>query len=76
MPCVFNLLQPKGLASCTINAESLESSIQKVIIDPGATDHFFSNRTYFSTYEEYHREFQNGSGELLKAHGYGDISYD
>ena len=44
-----------------------------MIIDSGATDHFFANRAYFSTYEEYHHEFQTGSGEILTAHGYGDV---
>ncbi len=44
-----------------------------MIIDSGATDHFFTNRAYFSTYEEYHHEFQTGSGKILTAHGYGDV---
>ena len=44
-----------------------------MIIDSGATDHFFANRAGFSTYEEYHYEFQTGSGEILTAHGYGDV---
>ncbi len=53
--------------------KSLKSSVQKIIINSGATDHFFSNRAYFSKYEEYHYEFQTGSGEVLAAHGYGDV---
>ncbi len=44
-----------------------------MIIDSGVTDHFFTNRAYFSTYEEYHHEFQTGSGEILTAHWYGDV---
>ena len=60
-------------ASCTVTSEHHESSVEKVIIDSGATDHFFANRAYFSTYEEYHHEFQTGSGEILTAHGYGDV---
>ena len=73
MPCLFNALRPKALTSFTVNVESLESSVQKVIIDSGATDHFFLNCAYFSIYEEYHHEFQPGSGEVLTAYGYGDI---
>lgn len=73
VPCRFTSLGPKALASCTLNAEFPESSIQKIIIDSGATDHFFSNRAYFSTYEEHHHGFQTGSGEVLTAYGYGDV---
>ena len=73
VPCFLTPRRPKALASCTVNAEFPKSSVQKIIIDSGATDHFFSNRTYFSTYEEYHHEFQTGSGEILTAHGYGDV---
>ena len=73
IPCFSTPIQAKALASCTLNAEFPESSVQKVIIDSGATDHFFSNRAYFSTYKEHHHEFQTGSGEVLAAHGYGDV---
>ena len=73
IPCRFTSLGPKALASCTVNAKLPESSVQKIIIDSGATDHFFSNRAYFSTYEEHHHEFQTSSGEILTAHGYGDV---
>ena len=73
VPYVFTPSQPKALASYFVNAEFPESSVQKVIIDSGATDHFFSNRAYFSTYTEHHHEFQTGSGEVLAAHGYGDV---
>ncbi len=55
------------LASCTVKAEPLDSLVQRVIIDSGATDHFFANGAYFSTHEEYHHEFQTGSGETLSA---------
>ena len=56
-----------------MNVESLESSVQKVIIDSGATNHFFLNHAYFSTYEKYYYEFQTGSGEVFTAHGYWDV---
>ena len=73
LPYTFTPLEPKAFASCSVNTEFSESSVQKVIIDSGATDHFFSNRAYFSSYEEYHHEFQTGSGEVLTAYGYGDV---
>ena len=44
-----------------------------MIINSGATDHFFANCAYFSIYKEYYQEFQTGSGEILTAHGYGDV---
>ena len=56
-----------------MNVESLESSVQKVIIDSGVTDHYFLNYAYFSTYEEYHHKFQTSSGEVVTAHGYGEV---
>ncbi len=61
------------LASCTLKAIPLDSSVQRVIIDSRATDHFFANRAYFSTYEEYHLEFQTGSRQILSAYGYSDV---
>ena len=69
----FAPLKPKAFTSYSVNAEFPESSFQKVIIDSGAIDHFFSNCVYFSIYEEYHHEFQTGSGEVLAAYGYGDV---
>ena len=45
----------------------------RVIIDSGATDHFFSNRDFFSTYTEYYHEFQTDPGQVLPAFGYGDV---
>ncbi len=44
-----------------------------MIIDSEATDHFFTNRAYFSTYEKYHHEFQTGFEKILRAQGYGDV---
>ncbi len=73
VPCFLTSHQPKALTSGNVNAESLNSSVQKIIINFRATDHFFSNRAYFSIYEEYHHEFQTGSGEVLAAHSYGDV---
>ena len=66
-------MQPKALASCSVNAEFPELSVQKIIIDFSATDHFFLNRAYFSTYIEHHHKFQTGSREVLVVHGYGDV---
>lgn len=45
----------------------------KVIIDCGATDHFFCNRDFFLTYTKYYHEFRTGSGQVLPAYGYGDV---
>ncbi len=47
VPCFLTPHETKALTSCTVNAESLKSSVQKIIIDSRATDHFFSNRAYF-----------------------------
>ncbi len=60
-------------SSCTVTSKHHESFVEKVIIDSGVTDHFFTNRAYFSTYEEYHHEFQTGSGKILIAYGYRDV---
>ena len=68
--CFFTERRPEALASCTVNVEFSKSSVQKIIIDSGATDHFFSNCAYFSIYEKYHHEFQTSSGEVLTAYGY------
>lgn len=60
-------------ASCTVTSKHHESSVKGVIIDSGATDHFFTNRAFFSTYEEYHYEFRTGSGEILTAYRYRNV---
>ncbi len=67
--CFLTASRPKTLASCTMNAEFPKSSFQNIIIDSGATDHFFSNHVYFSKYEEYHHKFQTGTGEVLTSYG-------
>ncbi len=67
------LLKVKALVSDILNVKFPKSSVQKVIIDSGAADHFFSNRAYFSTYKEHHHEFQTTYGEVLTAHGYGNV---
>ncbi len=61
--CFFTPRQPKGVASYTVNVKFLKSYVEKIIIDPRVIDQFFSNYAYFSKYEEYHYEFQTGSGE-------------
>ena len=60
------------LASCLVGSRP-RNPITSVIIDSGATDHFFSNRDLFSTYTEYEHEFETGTGEKIAAHGYGNI---
>lgn len=42
-------------------------------MNSGVTDHFFINRKYFSTYKEYHHEFQTGFGEILIIYRYRDV---
>ena len=61
------------LASCLVGSRPQKFSVTSVIIDSGATDHFFSNRDLFSTYTEYEHEFETGSGEKIAAHGYGNV---
>ncbi len=61
--------------SYTVKDEPLDSSVQRVIINSGATDHFFANFEYFSTYEKYHHEFQTRSGEILKVYRYGNVIF-
>lgn len=68
--CFLMSLRPKALASYNVNAEFLKSSVSKIIIDFGVTDHFFSNRVYFSTYEKYHPKFQTAFEEVLEAYEY------
>ena len=45
----------------------------KVVLDCGATDHFFCNWEFFTTFTEYYHEFQTGSGQIVPAYGYGDV---
>ena len=45
----------------------------KVVLDCGATDHFFYNREFFTTFTEYYYEFQTGSGQIVPAYRYGDV---
>ena len=45
----------------------------KVVLDCGATDHFFCNWEFFTTFTEYYHEFQTGSGQIVSAYGYGDV---
>ncbi len=58
------------LTSCLVGSR-FRNPITSVIIDSGATDHFFNNRDLFSTYTEYKNEFETWAGEKIVAHGYG-----
>ena len=60
------------LTSCTVTSKYHKSSFE-VIIDSGTMDPFFANRTYFSTCQKYHHDFQTNSEEILTANGYGDV---
>lgn len=44
-----------------------------MFIDSEATDRFFANYAYFSTYKKYYYEFQTSFGEILITHKYRDI---
>ena len=58
------------LASYLVKSLTQNSPITYVIIDSEATDHFFSNKDFFSIYTEYKHKFQTGIGEKITAHGY------
>ncbi len=60
------------LASCLVESRP-RNPITSVIIDSGATDHFFSNRDLFSTYTEYEHLFEIRTGEKISAHSYGNV---
>ena len=61
------------LASCLVTPRLNTTSVTCVIIDSGATDHFFCNRDLFSTYTEYQHEFETETGQRIIAHGYGNV---
>ncbi len=44
-----------------------------VIIDSGATDHFFANKDLITNYREHQHLFETGSGEKVTAQGYGEV---
>ena len=52
-----------------------QNLVTSVIIDSGATDHFFSNQDLFSIYTEYKHEFEIGIREKIAAHGYGNVDF-
>ncbi len=57
----------------SVNVKLLDSSVQKIIIEPSASDHFFANRAYFSIQKEYHLEFSSGVRKIISAYRYGDV---
>ena len=44
-----------------------------VIIDSGATDHFFANKDLITNYRKYQHLFKTGSGDKVTAQGYGEV---
>ena len=62
-----------ALPCTTLVAATTQVQNTKVILDCGATDHFFCNREFFTTFTEYYHEFQTGSGQHVPAYGYGDV---
>ena len=73
IPWFFLLIQAKAVASYTLNTKFLELSVQKLIINSSATDHFFSNPAYFFTYKKYYHKYQTSSRQILAAHRYGHV---
>ena len=47
-----------------------------MILDCGATDHFFCNWEFFTTFTEYYHEFQTGSRQIVSAYGYIDVVFN
>ena len=71
LPTALNCIMMAG--ATTVAAASTPYPTPKVILDCGATDHFFCNRDFFTTYTEHYHKFQTGSGQILAAYGYGDV---
>ena len=63
------------LASCSVTPRPNTTSVTSVIIDSGATEHFFCNRDLFSSYTEYQHEFETGTGQRIIAYGYGNVIF-
>ena len=61
------------LSLCLVKSLTQNSPIISVIIDYGATDHFFSNKDLFSKYTEYKHEFETGTRKKITAHSYGNV---
>ena len=61
--------------TCTMTAAAItQNQNTKVILDCRATDYFFCNREFFTTFTEHYHEFQTGSGQIVSAYGYGDVT--
>ncbi len=66
--------QPEqALAFSSITYCQQQSLTTSIIIDSGATDHFFTNKDLITNYREHRHVFETGSGEKVIAHGYGDV---
>ena len=50
-----------------------QNPVISIIIDSGATDHFFSNQDLFSSYTEYRHQFETETIEKISANGYSNI---
>ena len=69
VPYLLTPLQPKGLASCTVNAEFPKSSVEKIIIDSGATDYFFQIANTFSNMKNISMNFKLALEKYLQHMG-------
>ncbi len=66
--------QPEqALPFFSITYRQQQSLTTSIIIDLGATDHFFTNKDLITNYKEHRHVFETGSGEKVTAHGYGDV---
>ncbi len=60
-------------ALCSVKPRPNTTSVTSIIIDSGATGHFFGNQDLFPTYTEYQHEFETGTGQRSIAHGYVNV---
>ncbi len=74
VPCLLTPLQPKRLASCTVNAKFPKSSVEKIIIDSGATDHFFQIANTFPNMKNTTTNFKPALEKYLQHMGMETLS--
>ena len=66
--------QPEqALAFSSITYRQQQSLTTSIIIDSGATDHFFTNKDLITNYREHRHVFGTGSEEKVTVHSYGDV---
>ena len=68
IPFLVDQLSVIPPTSYIITSKDYKSSIDKVILDSGVIDHFFTNYKYISNYKKFYHKFQTDSGKILPAH--------